>query len=79
MKEVAILLVFVLMLGGCGSNSNNVQTAASGGWQAVMSGGDGVASGFSFITQFTVSGTGGSLSISNFQFLTQIDGGCFPV
>jgi|GEM_PF-1690022 hypothetical protein len=79
MKEVAILLLVALMLNGCSSNSTAVQTAASGGWQAEMSGGDGVASGFSFITQWTVSGGSGALSVSNFQFLTQINGGCFPV
>jgi hypothetical protein len=79
MKEVAILLLVALMLNGCSSNSTAVQTAASGGWQAEMLGGDGVASGFSFITQWTVSGGSGALSVSNFQFLTQINGGCFPV
>jgi hypothetical protein len=78
MKEVAILLLVALMLNGC-SNSTAVQTAVSGGWQAEMLGGDGLASGFSFITQWTVSGGNGALSVSNFQFLTQIDGGCFPV
>jgi hypothetical protein len=78
MKEVAILLLVALMLNGC-SNSTAVQTAVSGGWQAEMLGGDGLASGFSFITQWTVSGSSGALSVSNFQFLTQIDGGCFPV
>ena len=78
MKQVAILLLVALMLNGC-SNSTAVQTAVSGGWQAEMLGGDGLASGFSFITQWTVSGGNGALSVSNFQFLTQIDGGCFPV
>ena len=78
MKEVAILLLVALMLNGC-SNSTAVQTAVSGGWQAEMLGGDGLSSGFSFITQWTVSGGSGTLSVSNFQFLTQIDGGCFPV
>ena len=79
MKELAILLLVALMLNGCGTTStNNVQTASGGTWQSEMLGGDGAASGFSFITQFTVGGSG-TLSISSFQFLTQIDGGCFPV
>lgn len=77
MKEVAILLLAALMLNGCGSSSTTaVQTAAGGLWQADMAGGSGVASGFSFNTQFTV-GSNGSLSISSFQFLT--NGTCFPV
>jgi hypothetical protein len=76
MKEVAILLLIALMLNGCGGNSTTtVQAAAGGSWQAEMLGGSGPASGFSFITQFTV-GSGGSLSISSFQFLTA--GACFP-
>jgi hypothetical protein len=77
MKVVAILLVAVLMLNGCGTNSTATQTAASGTWSATMLGGDGTASGLSFITAFTVSGSGGALSVSNFQFLTA--GACFPV
>ena len=77
MKEVAIFLLLALMLNGC-SSSPSVQAAASGGWQAELSGGAGPASGLSFVTQFSVGGNG-ALSVSNFQFLTQIDGGCFPV
>jgi hypothetical protein len=77
MKEVAILLLVALMLNGCNGNSTTtVQGAAGGIWQAQMLGGNGLSSGFSFVTQFTVNGDG-SLSISNFQFLTQ--GTCFPV
>jgi hypothetical protein len=76
MKEVAILLVVALLLNGCGTNTTGTQTAASGLWSATLVGGEGTASGFSFTTQFTVSGGGGALSISSFQFLTA--GVCFP-
>jgi hypothetical protein len=76
MKEVAILLLFALSLGGCGSSSNKAQTAASDTWQAVLSGGIGSASGFSFNTQFTVN-SDGSLNIETFQFLNQ--DACFPI
>lgn len=78
MKEVAILLLFALLLNGCSSGTTAAQTAAGGTWESQMLGGDGTASGFSFIAQFTVSANG-ALSISNFQFLTSITGGCFPV
>jgi hypothetical protein len=76
MKEVAILLLIALILNGCSSSTQTVQTAAGGLWQAEMLGGSGVASGFSFNTQLTV-GSDGSLSISSFQFLTK--GTCFPI
>lgn len=79
MKEVAVLLLLALMLNGCSSsNLPNPQTAAGGVWQSEMLGGDGTASGLSFIAQFTVSNNG-AMNITSFQFLTQIDGGCFPV
>jgi hypothetical protein len=71
MKEVAILLLVALLLNGCGTSSTATQTAAGGTWQAQMLGGEGPASGFSFITEFSVSGGGGGLTISSFQFLTQ--------
>ncbi len=78
MKAVAILLVAALItLNGCGTNSNPTQTAVGGTWSATLLGGDGAASGFSFTTQFTVSGAGGALIPSSFQFLTA--GACFPV
>jgi fibronectin-binding autotransporter adhesin len=77
MKEVAILLLAVLLLNGCGNDSTRTQTAAGGTWYATMIGGKGVASGFSFTTSFTVSGSGGTLSLSSFQFAT--GGLCFPV
>jgi hypothetical protein len=76
MKEVAILLLFTLVLNGCGSSTPTTQTAASGIWSAQLPGGNGEASGFSFTTQFTVNGDG-SLSITYFQFLTE--GTCFPI
>jgi len=79
MKEVAILLLITLVLNGCGSSSKTtVQTAAGATWQAEMLGGQGTASGFSFITQFTV-GSDGTLSISYFQYLNSNSTQCFPV
>jgi hypothetical protein len=69
MKEVAILLLIALMLNGCSSTTNVANTTASGSWQAQLSGGTGPdASGFSFITGFNISGSGG-LSVTYFQFL----------
>jgi hypothetical protein len=80
MKEVAILLLVVFMLNGCGS-TNTVQAGVGGIWQAVLSGGEGDASGFSFNTQFTVSGA--ALSFSSLQFLNfdqnGSQGSCFPL
>jgi hypothetical protein len=88
MKEVAILLLVALTFGGCGSNPNPTQTAqtsAGGTWQSQMLGGTGDASGYSFITEFTVNSSG-SLSVSYFQFLNNSTsnpnneaGGCFPI
>ena len=77
MKEVAVLLLFALMLNGCGSSSKtSTPTTATGVWSADLPGGTGPASGFSFTTQFTVNGNG-SLNITYFQFLTS--GTCFPI
>lgn len=79
MKRVVIpviLLLLTAMIGGCGSPSSDVQTAAGGVWQAELVGGDS-AQGFSFVAGFTVAGAGGTLTFSSFQFLTQ--GACFPV
>ena len=79
MKGFLFLLAVALLLNGCGTSTTpNVQQASGGVWSSDMSGGVGTASGFSFVAQFTVSGNG-ALSITNFQFLTQVDGGCFPV
>jgi hypothetical protein len=80
MKQVAILLLMVLMLNGC-SSMRTLQSTTSGNWQAVMFGGTGPASGFSFITEFTVNGNN-ALNVSSFQFLTVNTGGsasCFPI
>jgi hypothetical protein len=76
MKEVAILLLLTLLLNGCSSTTNNTAiTTASGSWQAQLSGGTGPdATGFSFITSFTIDGSG-NLGISSFQFLNE--GTCF--
>jgi len=77
MKQIALILVLTLLIPACGSNTSDVQQAAGGVWQAQLLGGDGAASGFSFVVAFTVSGAGGALSFSSFQFLTA--GTCFPV
>ena len=67
MKEVAILLLFALMLNGCGT-TNTVQTASGTVWQAKMLGGDGTSSGFSFNTQISFGGNG-ALGLANFELL----------
>jgi hypothetical protein len=80
MKQVAILLLMAIMLNGC-SSTRTLQSTTSGIFQAVMFGGVGDASGFSFITQFTVN-TDFTLNVSSFQFLTQnsVDNNpCFPI
>jgi hypothetical protein len=77
MKEVAILLLAALLLNGCSSTTPSVQTTAGGTWQAKMAGGSSSASGFSFITVFSV-GSNGTLSISYFQFLNSNSGQCLP-
>jgi hypothetical protein len=80
MKQVAILLLMALMLDGC-SSTRTLQSTTSGIFQAVMYGGVGGSSGFSFITQFTLN-SNDSLNILSFQFLTDNNNGntpCFPV
>jgi hypothetical protein len=74
MKEVAILLLFALLLNGCGSNQAVRQTAGAI-WQAQLIGGKSPSTGFSFNTQFTVN-SDGSLTPVSFQFLN--NGTCFP-
>jgi hypothetical protein len=82
MKQGAILLLLAmaLMLGGCGSNQASVQKGASGIWLAELTGGTGEASGFSFITDFTINGNS-TLTIESFQFLTANGSSseCFPI
>ena len=77
MREVAILLVATLLINGCGTSSTATQAAAGGTWSAQLLGGEGPASGFSFVTSFTVGGSGGGLTLSSFQFDTA--GACLPV
>lgn len=79
MKKALILplLLLTLPVGGCGTSSSDVQTAAGGVWEAQLTGGQDPGQGLSFTTDFSVSGAGGVLSFSNFQFLTS--GPCFPV
>jgi hypothetical protein len=76
MKEVAILLLVAIVLTGCGSSRPTAQSVTGGVWSASLSGGEGSASGFSFITQFTVDSSG-TLSFSRFEFINQ--GNCFPL
>jgi len=77
MKQIALILILTLLIPACGSNTSDVQQAAGGVWQAQLLGGNGAASGFSFVVAFTVSGAGGTLTFSSFQFLTSNP--CFPV
>jgi hypothetical protein len=78
MKKVALLLLMVLLVNGCNS-TRTLQSTTSGIWQAAMLGGVGQASGFSFITQFTVN-SDSTLNVSSFQFLTvNSSNTCFPI
>jgi hypothetical protein len=76
MKKLSISLLLTLAISGCGSGKPTAQSATGGLWSAALSQGEGSASGFSFITQFTVS-SGGTLNFSSFQFINQ--GNCFPL
>jgi len=64
MKEAAVLLLLALLLNGCSANQTQAQQAYGGAWEAVMSGGIGTSSGFTFLTEFSV-GSNGALSITN--------------
>ena len=77
MKQIALILILTLLIPACGTNSSYVQQAASGVWQAQLLAEEGAEPGLGFVVQFTVSGTGGTLSFSSFQFLTSNP--CFPV
>ncbi len=78
MKEVAILLVVALMLSitSC-NNYTTVQQGTGAIWSAQLLGGEGPASGFSFITQFTFNQSG-AFTFYSFQFLNGGNGSCFP-
>jgi hypothetical protein len=77
MKEVVILLLLAVMLSSC-NNANTVQTGVGGIWQANLTGGDGTASGLSFITQFTVNGDSSTLSFSSLQLINNEPDSCIP-
>src|ERR1700733_6538272 len=70
---VAVLLVFGLVLAGCGSG-NNSSGNINGNWTATMmdTNSDTV---FAFSTSLVASGNGGTLTISNFPFTTN-DASC---
>jgi hypothetical protein len=83
-KQFVLALLVALSLGGCSSETltQQAQTAAGGVWNAELLGGAGEASGFSFITEFTLNVSGnGSLNVQYFEFLTQHpSSGCdFPL
>jgi hypothetical protein len=80
MKQVAILLLMAFMLDGC-SSTKTLQSTTTGIFQAQMYGGVGDASGYSFITQFTLN-SNDTLNFSSFQFLTENSVNntpCFPI
>jgi hypothetical protein len=84
MKQFVLALLVALSLGGCSSETltQQAQTAAGGVWNAELLGGAGEASGFSFITEFTLNVSGnGSLNVQYFEFLTQHPSGecAFPI
>lgn len=82
MKRIAVLVLLLFLSTGCGMQTISQQavTAAGGTWSAELLGGSGPASGFSFITNFTINATNYTLSVEYFQFLTNNTGGAcsFP-
>lgn len=82
MKRIAVIVLLLFPIGGCGTKTISQQavTAAGGTWSAELLGGSGTASGFSFITNFTINATNFGLSVEYFQFLTNNTGGAcsFP-
>lgn len=83
--RVTPFFFIAVALSSCGSSNNSTlspqqaQSATSGTWSAEIIGGESAASGFSFITQFTLNDNG-SLNVTYFQFLTSEPGPspCFP-
>jgi hypothetical protein len=83
--RIASLLLVAFALVSCGSSTNSnlspqqAESATGGIWSAEIVGGEGTISGFSFITQFTLTDTG-SLNVNYFQFLNPESGpsACFP-
>jgi hypothetical protein len=70
------LLAWAFMLVGCGSSTPSTVKTADGIWESALTGSGAGVGVFNFITTFSV-GSGGSLSVSYFSFLTT--GPCFPV
>jgi hypothetical protein len=74
MKQVLVMLLVAFSLSSCSTETptQQAQTAAGGIWSAELLGGTGAASGFSFITEFTLDVSGnGALDVQYFEFLTQ--------
>ena len=59
------------------NNYTTVQQGTGAIWSAQLLGGEGPASGFSFITQFTFNQSG-AFTFYSFQFLNGGNGSCFP-
>ena len=77
MKEFVILLLLAVMFTSCNSPSS-VQAGVGGIWQANLIGGDGTASGLSFITEFTVNADSSTLSFSSLQLINNEANSCIP-
>src|SRR5271169_4148479 len=73
MKKLAILMLLALELAvcGCGTSPNTnptTSTAASGFWEAQLTGGTGEATKLPFVTAFNVTNVG-PLDITSFSFI----------
>ncbi|HWY02267.1 MAG TPA: hypothetical protein VNX60_01265 [Candidatus Acidoferrum sp.] len=79
MKKLVLLMALALELAICGCGSNTIanpstNTAASGNWEAQLTGGFDQSSLLNFVTAFRIFDTG-PLDISNFNFFNA--GKCF--